>query len=512
MLQTMYTANASSPPITSINDVSSQLMKNNKPRSYRSLSMSRWRSALPLSLLIVQVLLGLTIITTTFAENSNIAAGDNEGDVGIDLSDANFDGMSLMPVACINYMNKDMIKFEMFNKEYNFQCHSNSVGTYLVSISHYMRVHFNYQSLIKGEDFTLPSDVGYLNCVQIDQVTDSGQNLYARIGCLERKAYSSTKLSIHLYTDKQCSQYFDDGQTNEERMANGYIIDDTSFQTQVSFGPSFYSCENCQPPSIADGFSKENTVWYDDDTAAKYKYFDDWMDDTYKNDDNYGAVQNYVNNEVVYEKEDDDNFYTMDDDDDNDRRRLSVREELKPVEDEFEKFEKDWIEQRELYNDDAIDDSIKNWEMCSTLYKYSMWCDNDCRNTGNFRIDEWSLIDLFLLGVMGVFLISTMSLILSNRRASFHKASLYADDFNAPSVGIPPQAMGYLFLMILLSIGIMASLRLVNLTMVVTVMLCVVLFVWLLKVICFSRKKCVREHGDSTKEYFGKDSTPYSLT
>lgn len=102
MLQTMYTANASSPPITSINDVSSQLMKNNKPRSYRSLSMSRWRSALPLSLLIVQVLLGLTIVTTTFAENSDIAAGDNEGDVGIDLSDANFDGMSLMPVACIN--------------------------------------------------------------------------------------------------------------------------------------------------------------------------------------------------------------------------------------------------------------------------------------------------------------------------------------------------------------------------------------------------------------------------
>lgn len=45
-----------------------------------------------------------------------------------------------------------------------------------------------------------------------------------------------------------------------------------------------------------------------------YKYFDDWLDDYFLNDDAYFVVQQYVNNEVKYYKEDDDDFYTADDD------------------------------------------------------------------------------------------------------------------------------------------------------------------------------------------------------
>ena len=61
-------------------------------------------------------------------------------------------------------MNGHMIKFEMFeNKNNKYQCHSNNVGTFVVSISHFMRAYFNYQSLLRGADFTLPSDAGYLN-------------------------------------------------------------------------------------------------------------------------------------------------------------------------------------------------------------------------------------------------------------------------------------------------------------------------------------------------------------
>lgn len=62
-----------------------------------------------------------------------------------------------------NSNNGHMIKFEFFETETSYQCHFSEIGTFVVSIAHYMRAYFNYQALSYGADFKLPSDVGYLN-------------------------------------------------------------------------------------------------------------------------------------------------------------------------------------------------------------------------------------------------------------------------------------------------------------------------------------------------------------
>jgi len=56
-----------------------------------------------------------------------------------------------------------MIKFEFFQTDSSYQCHLASIGTFVVSIAHYMRAYFNHQALLYGQDFELPEDVGYLN-------------------------------------------------------------------------------------------------------------------------------------------------------------------------------------------------------------------------------------------------------------------------------------------------------------------------------------------------------------
>ena len=43
-----------------------------------------------------------------------------------------------------------------------------------------------------------PGDAGYLNCVMLQETADSGQPLYAKIGCMERETFTSTKLQLKL--------------------------------------------------------------------------------------------------------------------------------------------------------------------------------------------------------------------------------------------------------------------------------------------------------------------------
>lgn len=56
-----------------------------------------------------------------------------------------------------------MIKFDLFESANNYQCHFKNLGTYVVSIAHFMRAYFNQEAIMKGTDFTLPGDAGYLN-------------------------------------------------------------------------------------------------------------------------------------------------------------------------------------------------------------------------------------------------------------------------------------------------------------------------------------------------------------
>lgn len=459
-------------------------------------------------LLLLVVLLGLFSVPSmaedAAADDAAADDGASEDDDYVDLSGEDFDGMSSMPVSCVNYMNGHMIKFEMYENSGNFQCHSNNKGTFVVSISHYMRAYFNYQSLVRGEDFKLPSDAGYLNCVLLQQTAYSSQKLYAKIGCLERETYTSTKLRIHVYTDKQCSEAYDDGQSDDQRKRNGYEIDGYKFSTKVSFRPPFYSCASCKPQAISSTFSKQGTFWYDDDAAANgqqiYKYFDDWLDDYFLHDDKYFYVQNYVGNEVKYYKEDDDDFYTQDDD----RRRLAEPEmkTFTAAAGELERFEGEM--KRELYNDDGgddtVDDSVKSWNMCSKVYKYGVWCDEDCRSLDTFRLDEWSKSDVFLLAIMFVFMSSMMLFIIAKRVKMFDKASIYSDDEN-PDLGIPPFPMGVMFLLILGIVVVMAVLRLVNETLVVAVVSCILLFIYMLKLTLFETKDPLLGNSKKAGDY-----------
>jgi hypothetical protein len=466
-----------------------------------------------------------------YNKNDDGNGGGNADDDLVDLSNEDFDAVSLMPVSCVNYMNGHMIKFEMFENNNNFQCHTNNLGTFVVSISHYMRAYFNYQALIRGENFRLPSDAGYLNCVLLQQTAYSDEKLYAKIGCQERDTYTSTKLKIHVYTDKQCSEPYDDGQSSNTRTRKGYNINGYYFSSKVSFRPPFYSCMTCKPSEISSSFSKRKTFWYDDDAASNgyqiYKYFDDWLDDYFLNDDAYFTVQQYANNERVNEKDDDDDFYTIDDDgrrvllespeeaetasrsrnakvpsrnvpkyDEEEHGNLvgsSIREFIAEdgLLESFEKeFWKEHAEIRELGNGNSNsynDDSVYTWNMCTKVYKYGVWCDQDCRDLDAFRIDEWSKSDVFLLIVMGVFMGFMMLLVFAKRVKAYEKASIYGEEMLA-DVGMSPSVMAALFGLIFAIIIILAFLRFVNETLVFAVVFCILLFIYMLKLTLFETK------------------------
>lgn len=203
-------------------------------------------------------------------------------------------------------------------------------------------------------------------------------------------------------------------------------------------------------------------------------------------DDVYYKVQQYVNNEVKYYKQDDDDFYTNNDDG---RRRLAIPvgdfTTTKEISDKLE--EKLWNWQRELDNgdDNTIDDSILSWNMCRKIYKYGYWCDSECRSLGNFRMDEWTASDIFLLAVMCIFITSIMGIILMKRIKSFEMAIAYAEEDDAPDPGIPPLPMGLLFFTVLCCIIILASLQLANETLLIAVITCIVLSIYMTNVTFF---------------------------
>lgn len=83
------------------------------------------------------------------------AVSAGKDDDFVDLSNVDFDAISVMPVSCLRYNNGHMIKFELFENASNYQCHFRNQGTFVVSIAHFMRAYFNHQALIKGPNFIL---------------------------------------------------------------------------------------------------------------------------------------------------------------------------------------------------------------------------------------------------------------------------------------------------------------------------------------------------------------------
>ncbi len=125
--------------------------------------------------------------------------------------------------------------------------------------------------------------------------------------------------------------------------------------------------------------------------------------------------------------------------------------------------------------------------MCKKVYKYGVWCDEDCRALDAFRIDEWSKSDVFLLIVMTVFMGFMMLLVFAKRVKAYEKASIYGDEVLA-EVGMSPTVMAGLFAIIFIIVIVLALLRFVNETLVFAVVSCILLFIYMLKLTLFETK------------------------
>jgi hypothetical protein len=214
-----------------------------------------------------------------------------------------------------------MIKFEMFETENSYQCHFAQIGTFVVSIAHYMRAYFNHEALEKGRDFSLPSDAGYLSCIMLQGETETSTPLYAKVGCMERETFTSTKLQLHVYTDAQCSVPYDDGRTARSHASRGYLLENASgekfmFSTKVSFRPPFYTCQSCNVEEFSDTFNKQAGTWYDDDYISQngQKQQKNGNADGNENNNNNNAGGNYDDQANNQDDNVDDTYMSANDD------------------------------------------------------------------------------------------------------------------------------------------------------------------------------------------------------
>jgi len=241
-----------------------------------------------------------------------VASNKNVDDDMFHWSDnVGFDGVSIMPLSCINYNNGYMIKYTFFNAANRNQCHFNEIGTFIVSIAHYMRAYFNYEALVSGQNFQLPSDAGYLNCVQLSETVDTDTPLYAKIGCQDRETFTSTKLALKIYTDAQCSEQYDDGKTTRFHSNKGYVVNGKLLSSKVSFKPPFYNCKACDPGQVSDTFNKLKVSWYDDDYINEYGEKQGYDDD---GDDDNGQQNNQTQGDDYFNDDFHDDYFKANDD------------------------------------------------------------------------------------------------------------------------------------------------------------------------------------------------------
>ena len=125
------------------------------------------------SILVLVLRLGLAIVV--------VAAGWRDGASSALDGGADYDRMSIVPVGCVSRDGKsDAIEFELYKGRRSgrpslgrWRGRGAAVGgtSYVASISHYMRAHFNRAALEErggGGNFTLPRDVGFLNVSGLD--------------------------------------------------------------------------------------------------------------------------------------------------------------------------------------------------------------------------------------------------------------------------------------------------------------------------------------------------------
>ena len=145
-------------------------------------------------------------------------------------------------------------------------------------------------------------------------------------------------------------------------------------------------------------------------------------------------------------------------------------------------------EERQLYdNYDYYD--IGTWNMCQRIYKYGVWCDEECRSLDFFRRDQWSASDKILLAIMTTFMAAMMLLVVAKRLKAQQRAKIYGDD--QPMPGLPPFAMAIIFLVIMSVIISLAKLKFINETLVFAVVTCILIFIYMLKLTLFETRRPV---------------------
>ena len=132
---------------------------------------------------------------------------------------------------------------------------------------------------------------------------------------------------------------------------------------------------------------------------------------------------------------------------------------------------------------------VGNWNMCQRIYKYGVWCDEECRSLDFFRTDMWSASDVFLLVIMCTFLTAMMLLVVAKRLKAQQKARMYGEDQSMP--GLPPFAMAIIFAVIMVVIIVLANLKFINETLVFAVVTCILLFIYMLKLTLFENRRPV---------------------
>jgi uncharacterized membrane protein YhaH (DUF805 family) len=132
---------------------------------------------------------------------------------------------------------------------------------------------------------------------------------------------------------------------------------------------------------------------------------------------------------------------------------------------------------------------IGEWNMCQRIYKYGLWCDEECRSLDFFRTDLWSGADTLLLSIMSVFITAMMLLVVAKRLKAAHKARIYGDVQSMP--GLPPFGMAIIFAVIMAVIVTLAKLKFVNETLVFAVVTCILLFIYMLKLTLFENRRPV---------------------
>jgi uncharacterized membrane protein len=128
--------------------------------------------------------------------------------------------------------------------------------------------------------------------------------------------------------------------------------------------------------------------------------------------------------------------------------------------------------------------------MCQRMYKYGVWCDEDCRSLDSFRRDGWSGADIILLSIMCTFLTAMMLLIVAKRLKASQKARAYGEQ-GLPMPGLPPAAMTVLFSVVMIIVVVFAKLKFVNETLVFAVVTCILLFIYMLKLTLFDNRRPV---------------------